>query len=72
MSWNQEPKTDMEHANNLDTLASIFRTMQVHTHVEGPHLPITGTAENFYKYMLNGAHESCQYAANELRERDSR
>jgi hypothetical protein len=59
--------TPSERINNLDTLAGIFRAMQKLTEVHGPELPITGTAENFYKYMLDAMAVSCQWAANELR-----
>ncbi len=73
MSWKQEPRTDQDHANNLQTLAGVFSAMKAHTHVVGLaeiDLPVVHTAENFYKFMLDGAQRSCQFAANKLRERD--
>ena len=71
MSWKQEPRTEQDHADNLQTLASVFSAMKANTHVvgiAGIDLPVVQTAENFYKFMLDGAQRSCQFAANKLRE----
>ena len=66
------PKSEwVDHAHNLDVLSVIFRNMSEYTKViasSEKHLPIVEAADNFMKFMVHDMADSCQYAANRLRE----
>lgn len=64
---------DSNHANNLDVLAAIFRNMIKYTKIVAStelDLPFVAGADNFMKFMAEDMANSCQYAANKLRELD--
>jgi len=63
----------MSHAHNLNVLSAIFRNMIKYTEVVGTteiDLPLVKAADNFMKFMAHDMANSCQYAANKLRELD--
>ena len=65
------PKPEwVNHAHNLDVLSSIFRNMTKYTKVASTELdlPFVAAADNFMKFMAHDMANSCQYAANRLRE----